>query len=89
MMNLKHIRLRINQDNKLMKNVYIKHQPVELFKLLKFEGLVGSGGEAKHVVAEGLVKVNGEVEIRKRKKIVAGDVVEFNKEKMLIELELT
>jgi len=61
-----------------MKKVTINTMPVELYKLLKFEGLVASGGEAKHVINEGLVTVNGEVETRKRKKLVAGDVVEFN-----------
>lgn len=70
-----------------MKTVVINRQPVELFKLLKFEGLVGSGGEAKMVVAEGLVTLNGTVETQKRKKVVAGDVVQFNGEEMLIELE--
>lgn len=70
-----------------MKTVLINREPVELFKLLKFEGLVGSGGEAKMVVADGLVTLNGVVETRKRKKIVAGDVVEFNREQMLVALE--
>lgn len=60
-----------------MKTVEITHEPVELFKILKFEGLVGSGGDAKTAVADGLVKVNGEVETRKRRQIVAGDVIEF------------
>lgn len=70
-----------------MTTVYINREPVELFKLLKFEGLVASGGEAKMLVAEGLVKVNGEVETRKRKKIVAGDTVEFDGQLMSIALE--
>ncbi|MEM7359185.1 MAG: RNA-binding S4 domain-containing protein [Pseudomonadota bacterium] len=70
-----------------MMEVLLSRQPVELFKLLKFEGLVGSGGEAKFAIAEGHVKVNGEVETRKRKKIVAGDVVEFNGEELHIALE--
>lgn len=50
---------------------------VELFKILKFEGLADSGAEAKQAVKEGLVKVNGEVETRKRKKIRAGDQIDF------------
>jgi len=70
-----------------MKTTQINHEPVELFKLLKFEGLVSSGGEAKMVVAQGMVILNGEVETRKRKKVVAGDVIEFNGEQMLVELE--
>lgn len=58
-----------------------------LFKLLKFEGLVGSGGEAKAAVADGLVRVNGQVETQKRKKILAGDVIEFNGEQLTVVLE--
>lgn len=41
---------------------------VELYKILKFEGLTESGGTAKRVIEDGLVSVNGEVETRKRKK---------------------
>jgi ribosome-associated protein len=50
---------------------------VELYKILKFEGLADSGGNAKQAIAEGLVSVNGEVETRKRKKIRAGDQIDF------------
>jgi len=67
-----------------MIDVVIHKQPVELFKLLKFEGLVGSGGEAKAMVAGGLVTVNGQIETQKRKKIVAGDIIEFNGEQLKI-----
>ena len=63
-----------------MREVIITREPVELYKILKFEGMVSSGGEAKSVIAEGLVLVNGEVETRKRKKIVDGDTIEFNSE---------
>lgn len=50
---------------------------VELYKILKFEGLAESGGNAKQAISEGLVSVNGEVETRKRKKIRAGDQIDF------------
>ena len=50
---------------------------VELYKILKFEGIVESGGAAKQAIADGLVSVNGEVETRKRKKISAGDQIEI------------
>jgi len=50
---------------------------VELYKILKFEGLADSGGDAKQAIADGLVSVNGEVETRKRKKIRAGDQIDF------------
>jgi len=63
-----------------MKEIEINKEPVELYKLLKFESILSSGGEAKHVISEGYVLLNGEVETRKRKKIVSGDVIEFNGE---------
>ena len=63
-----------------MRVVEILKQPVELFKILKFEGMASSGGEAKMVIADGMVVVNGEVETRKRKKIVSGDIIEFGQD---------
>ena len=65
-----------------MRDVILKFEPVELHKILKFEGMVPSGGVAKLAIESGDVFVNGEVETRKRKKIVAGDVIEFNGEKI-------
>lgn len=63
-----------------MKEINIIKVPVELFKILKFEGLASSGGEAKTAIANGLVMVNGAFETQKRKKIVSGDVIAFNGE---------
>ena len=51
---------------------------VELYKILKFEGVAQSGGAAKQAIADGLVSVNGEVETRKRKKISAGDHIQVS-----------
>jgi ribosome-associated protein len=51
---------------------------VELYKILKFEGVAESGGAAKQAIADGLVSVNGEVETRKRKKISAGDHIQVS-----------
>lgn len=65
-----------------MKVIELSKEPVELFKILKFEGLVDSGGEAKAVIADGQVRVNGVVETQKRKKIVSGDVIEFGTTKV-------
>lgn len=67
-----------------MNQVEISQEPIELYKLLKMEGLVASGGEAKLVISEGEVRVNGEVETRKRKKIVAGDKVSFGHESFCV-----
>lgn len=61
-----------------MKTIEINREPVELYKLLKFEGLCNSGGEAKALIAEGHVTVNGEAETRKRRKIKSGDAIEFD-----------
>lgn len=69
-----------------MHTIEINREPVELYKILKFEGLVGTGGEAKMVIDDGLVKVNGQVEFRKRNKIKHGDVIEFNEVSYLIQL---
>jgi ribosome-associated protein len=70
-----------------MRDVEITEEPVELYKLLKFEGMVASGGEAKTVISEGQVLVNGEVETRKRKKLLSGDTVEFGEEKVRVQLK--
>ncbi|PXF64111.1 RNA-binding S4 domain-containing protein [Kangiella spongicola] len=70
-----------------MQTIIINKEPVELFKILKFEGIVGSGGEAKTVISEGMVKLNGAVETQKRKKIVSGDVIEFMDQSFKITLE--
>ena len=67
-----------------MRVVEIEKEPIELYKILKFESMVQSGGEAKFVIAEGLVRVNGEVEIRKSKKIFSGDIIEFEEETIRI-----
>jgi ribosome-associated protein len=70
-----------------MRDVYLTTEPVELYKILKFEGLVSSGGIAKMVIDDGLVKVNGVVETRRRKKLVSGDVVEFEDEQLKLVLD--
>lgn len=50
---------------------------IPLIQLLKATRVVETGGEAQIVVSEGLVTVNGEVEHRKRLKVKAGDLIEF------------
>lgn len=58
--------------------VEINQEPTELYKILKFENIVSGGGEAKRVISDGYVYLNGEVETRKRKKVYAGDQLFFN-----------
>lgn len=70
-----------------MREVKILKEPIALYKVLKFEGMVTSGGEAKSVIAEGQVSVNGTIETKKRKKIVSGDIIEFGEDEIRILLE--
>lgn len=69
-----------------MREVEIIREPIELYKLLKMEGLAMSGGEAKQIVADGLITLNGEVETQKRKKLVSGDCIEFGDTKLQLRL---
>ncbi len=57
--------------------VTIGDREINLSQVLKRSGCVLSGGEAKSLVAEGRVRVNGEVELRKRRQMAAGDSVEL------------
>ena len=67
-----------------MRTIDITIEPVALYKILKFEGLVATGGEAKLVIGDGQVSVNGEIETRKRKKIVDGDTIVFGNETLQV-----
>ncbi|WP_370086213.1 RNA-binding S4 domain-containing protein [Ekhidna sp.] len=60
------------------------HDFIELNKLLKIMQLVGSGGEAKQCIDEGLVQVNGQVETQRRKKLRKGDKVSFQGEEVQV-----
>ncbi len=67
-----------------MKTLSITGPYIELYKILKLENLAASGGEAKYLIGEGMVLVNGQVETRKRRKTVAGDIVEYNGEQIML-----
>mgnify|MGYP002628061367 FL=1 len=58
---------------------------IQLDHLLKILGIVSSGGEAHQVIEEGLVKVNSDVELRKRKKLRPGDTIQFETTSVTIE----
>ena len=62
-----------------METISINTEFIKLDALLKFAALVGTGGEAKIAIAEGMVKVNGEVCTMRGKKIRPGDTVEFDR----------
>ena len=58
---------------------------ITLQNLLKVENIVATGGEAKYVIVDGLVQVNGECESRRGRKLRAGDVVTFENYEITVE----
>lgn len=60
--------------------------PITLGQFLKVAGLVMTGGEGKQFVAAGLVRVNGEVETRRGRKLLPGDVVEYQGHRAVVGL---
>ena len=62
-----------------METIAINTDFIKLDALLKYAALVGTGGEAKMAIAEGLVEVNGQVCTQRGKKIRPGDTVEFDR----------
>ena len=79
-------------DGEVMSNpsdpraVIVRQLPIELSQLLKFAGMTESGGDAKRAISEGLVQVNGVVEMQKGKKLAAGDRVTFGGETVVVRL---
>ena len=68
-----------------MEVIHLREDYIKLGQALKAVGLVESGVDAKFVIQDGLVKVNGQIETQRGKKLVAGDVVEFDGETIKIE----
>ena len=68
-----------------METIQITTEFIKLDALLKFAALVGTGGEAKMVIADGMVSVNGEVCTMRGKKIRPGDQVIFADQTILVE----
>jgi ribosome-associated protein len=66
--------------------VAIRAEPIELSQFLKFSGCAESGGQAKQAVVDGEVAVNGVVETRKGRKLIAGDKVVFGGETLIVQL---
>ena len=57
---------------------------IEVSKILNREKMAASGGEAACLLRQGMVRVNGKIETRKRRKTVAGDVVECHGERVMV-----
>ncbi len=65
-------------------NIRKEEEYIKLGQALKKAGLVGSGVEAKFLIQDGLVRVNGEVEFQRGKKLYDGDVVTYDGETLKI-----
>ena len=63
-----------------MQEIKLRDEFIKLGQALKAAGLIGSGVDAKLVIQDGLVKVNGETEVQRGKKLYDGDVVTFEGE---------
>lgn len=68
-----------------MEIIKLREEFIKLGQALKAAGLVESGVEAKDVVQDGLVSVNGEMEQRRGRKLYDGDVVSFDGQDIRIE----
>ncbi len=68
-----------------METIKLREDYIKLGQALKASGLVGSGVDAKFVIQDGLVKVNGTTELQRGKKLYDGDLVEYNGESVKIE----
>ena len=68
-----------------METIKLREEYIKLGHALKAAGLVESGVEAKEVIVDGLVKVNGETDTRRGRKLYAGDIVTFDGEEIRIE----
>ena len=65
--------------------IRLRDEYIKLGQALKAAGLVDSGAEAKEVITEGAVRVNGETDTRRGRKLYAGDIITFNGEEVNIE----
>lgn len=68
------------------RKVVVREVPIELCQFIKFGGLTESGGEAKQLISEGLVQLNGVVETQKRKKLAVGDRVLVHGHTIVVQL---
>lgn len=60
---------------------------IRLDQFLKAHGIVGTGGQAKLLIQDGQILVNGEVDTRRRRQLREGDVVQFEDQQFLVEFE--
>lgn len=67
-----------------METIKLREEYIKLGQALKAAGMAGSGVDAKMVILDGLVKVNGQTEYQRGKKLFAGDIIEYGHEQVKI-----
>ena len=73
------------REDEEMEIIKLRDEYIKLGQALKAAGFVESGVDAKFVIQDGLVSVNGEIEVKRGKKLYAGDVVSFDGQEIRIE----
>ncbi len=68
----------------VIKEVKIITEYIKLDQFLKYQGIASTGGEAKFIISEGKVKVNGDIEYSRGRKLVPRDIIEYEKERFKI-----
>jgi ribosome-associated protein len=68
-----------------LEKVKINTEYIKLEQMMKLAGIVGSGSDAKHIILNGEVSVNGGVELQRGKKLRPGDAVEYEGKKYIVE----
>lgn len=71
------MKITVKVKKKEEKDVFITTENIPLDKALKFSGIAGTGGQAKMLIQDGLVKVNGEICVSRGKKLTENDSFEF------------
>ncbi len=71
------MKITVKVKKKEEKDVFIVTENIPLDKALKFSGIAGTGGQAKMIIQDGLVKVNGEVCLSRGRKLTDNDSFEF------------
>lgn len=77
--------MRFKTGESCMEIIKLREDYIKLGQALKAAGMAASGVEAKEVIQNGYVKVNGEVDTRRGRKLYGGDIVAFNGDKIKIE----
>ena len=73
------------REDEEMEIIKLRDEYIKLGQALKAAGFVESGVDAKFVIQDGLVSVNGEIDVQRGKKLYAGDVVSFDGQEIRIE----